>query len=577
MGRILFVALVVVCGAAAGWLLRGAADDPGAPGPPPIDTGAKVAPPRNPDLDASGGGAGVSGSTGAPQLRGAQLHSLWYDSSLADMERELDLVKDAGGDTVRIDLAWSSLETNAKGDFSSWYVNKADAFMAAAGERGLKVIGTLWATPCWASAAPEEKKLGCTGAWWDRGVDRYAPANPSDYADAAVWVARRWGAQLVALEVWNEPNLPDKYSLQAPDPAAAYAGILKAAYPRVKEAVPGLRVIGGALAFSDGDFLERLYDLGIKGHFDAFSIHPYNEWRDPDDLWKIEWRKYTFLTGVPWVRSVMEAHGDGDKSIWLTEFGFSTCGTGSSWCVAPQAQSEFINDSFRIAAGWDYVEAAIAYNLRNKGTDPEDRESQFGLVARDFTPKPGYEGFKAAMAREAVPGSTATADSGATDGTGGATAGTGGATAAGDGGSAGEPAGGGSPAGSGDAGTGGDTSGGSAEPQPEPSPGIVDNPAPVPFGVTVGRVVRGPSYLDVRLVCAGPCRGTVVASRARKRLGSAAFRARSRRALRVRVRLTKAGRAALRRGATPRVAVAVRADAGGGARATIASRSFVLR
>ena len=530
MGKAALVAVLVVCAAAAGWFLRGSSD-PVAP-PPPIDMGAKVAPPRSPDLDAAPGGAGVSGDGGAPQLRGAQLHSLWYDGTVADMERELDLVADAGGDTVRIDLAWSSLETNGKGDFSSWYVTKADTFLTEARERGLNVIGTLWATPCWASSAPEDKKLGCEGPWWDRGVDRYAPVNPSDYADAAAWVAQRWGSKLVALEIWNEPNLPDKYSLQAPDPAVAYAEILKAAYPKVKQVAPGLRVVGGALAFSDGTFLERLYDLGIKDHFDAFSIHPYNEWRDPDDPWKTEWRKYTFLTGIPWVRSVMEAHGDGEKGLWLTEFGFSTCGTGSTWCVTEDQQAEFINDSFRIAAGWNYVEAAIAYNLRNKGSDPQDRESQFGLVARDFTPKPGYRGFRAAMAREAAP-STRSAEPPAA------------VTEA--------PA--------------------ATQPQPEPSPSVSADPAPVPFGVTLRGLTRRGSALSVQVRCgAGPCNGTVIITgRGKRRLGTARLRAASGRTVRVRVpiRRTLARRA--------RVAVAVRGDTGGGARATIAKRSFVVR
>jgi hypothetical protein len=39
----------------------------------------------------------------------------------------------------------------------------------------------------------------------------------------------------------------------------------------------------------------------------------------------------------------------------------------------------------------------ISYNLRNKGTARDDRESQFGLVERDFTPKPGYYALKRAL------------------------------------------------------------------------------------------------------------------------------------------------------------------------------------
>jgi hypothetical protein len=331
------------------------------------------------------------------QLRGAQSHALWSGSSYQDMERELNLLSEARATAVRIDLSWSSLETEGKGEYSDWYVKKFDRFLAEARERGIAVVANLWSTPCWASTAPESAKQGCEGAWWDRGVYRWAPRDPRDYADAAEWVVRRWGDGLAALEVWNEPNLPDQYSLRAADPAATYAQILRTAYPRIKEAAPGLTVLGGVLAFSDGEFLERLYDLGIGGHFDGISIHPYNEWRDPDDAWKREWRKYTFLTGVPWIHDIMKRHGDGDKGLWLTEFGFSTCGDGDRWCVSRSQQAEYTKDSFRIAADWPYVKAAIAYNLRNKGNVPDDREDQFGLVERDFTPKPAWDAFKEAM------------------------------------------------------------------------------------------------------------------------------------------------------------------------------------
>ena len=152
------------------------------------------------------------------------------------------------------------------------------------------------------------------------------------------------------------------------------------------------------LSGSDGEFLEELYRHGIKGNFDGVSIHPYNEWRDPDDAWQDEWKQWSFLQGIPWIHEIMRDHGDGDKGVWLTEFGFSTCGRGDRWCVDEQQQAEYIKDSFRIARRWDFVKAALVYNLRNKGTDPTGREDQFGLLHRDFSPKPAWNAFREAMA-----------------------------------------------------------------------------------------------------------------------------------------------------------------------------------
>jgi polysaccharide biosynthesis protein PslG len=340
----------------------------------------------------------VAPAGAAEQLLGAQSHATWSSVSTAEMRRELDMLAFAGGKVVRTDISWSSLESEGKGQYSPWFVERFDAFLDHAEARGIRVIGTLWSTPCWASSAPAEAKQGCTGSWWDREVDRYEPSTPEHFADAAEWVARRWGHRLAALEIWNEPNEPEHRFLIAPDNGRSYAGLLRAAYPRIKRAAPNLPVLGGAMAFSDQAWVDRLYELGAGSSFDGLSLHPYNEWRDPDDAWKPQWRKYTFLTGVPAMHEVLRRHGDGHKSLWLTEFGFSSCGDGDRWCVSEQQQADYVADSLRIVRNWDFVAAAVVYNLRNKGTDPTDREDQFGLLHRDFTPKPAYAAFARALA-----------------------------------------------------------------------------------------------------------------------------------------------------------------------------------
>jgi len=90
--------------------------------------------------------------------RGAQAHSLWSNSSLGDVTRELDMLQDAGADTVRFDISWSSLEQDGKAQYARWYVDKADAVFDAAAARGIKVIPNFWSTPCWASSAPDTLK-----------------------------------------------------------------------------------------------------------------------------------------------------------------------------------------------------------------------------------------------------------------------------------------------------------------------------------------------------------------------------------------------------------------------------------
>jgi hypothetical protein len=310
----------------------------------------------------------------------------------------------AGANSVRVDLSWSTIELNGKGVHDPGYVAKVDRFMTDAASRNIKVIATLWTTPCWASSAPDTAKQACAGSWWDRGVQYYAPANPNDYADIAAWVAQRWGSKMAALEVWNEPNLSN--SLNSANPAADYAAILKAAYPRVKVAAPLLPVLGPAMAFSDGDFLEALYAQGIQGSFDGLSFHPYNEWRAPSDPWQTARKKYTFLTGVPWIQSIMAAHGDGLKKLWFTEVGWPSCLPGGTdkWCVTEAQQADYIPSALRIIRDtWSYVDAAVVYNLRNKGTVATDREQSYGMLRRDFTEKPSYGAWKSVLTELRLP------------------------------------------------------------------------------------------------------------------------------------------------------------------------------
>jgi hypothetical protein len=345
-----------------------------------------------------------SGCAAAVELRGAQIHPLLSDTSVSEFDHELNLVREAGGNTVRMDISWSGLEIEGNGRYSTGYIEKGDLFFRHARARGIRPIVTLWGSPCWASRAPSGLKAGCTGEWWDRGVTRYPPIDVQDYADTAKWVANRWGGYMAGLQVWNEPNEAEQDFWKTSDPAGDYVALIKAAYPAIKSSrYPGLPVVGGALSRSDGAFLNELYDKGIKGYFDVFSVHPYTEGRSPTETRTGDSRKWSFISGVPWIRDIMRNHGDG-KPIWLTEFGYTSCNdTASKYCLTLEKQAQYTTEAWNIVKTWDYVHAATQYNLRNKGTDPADREDNFGLVERDFDKKLAYLAFKAALTGDTPP------------------------------------------------------------------------------------------------------------------------------------------------------------------------------
>jgi polysaccharide biosynthesis protein PslG len=341
-----------------------------------------------------------SAQAAAPQWRGVQLHSLWWESTSSDMDRELDLARDSGANVIRVDVGWSSLETDSKGP-RGWYLDKLDLLVAGASARGLKVLPGVLGTPCWASSAPDTLRQGCQAGWWNRDqITMYPPRNNQDFADIAVFIANRYEGKLAAIELWNEPNLSEDRFWIAPDEPKAYAELVKAAYPRLKAAAPSLPVLAGALAYGNDAWVRGMYANGIKGHYDGLAIHPYNTGAPRAGSW----------SGIEWARNLQREAGD-DTPLWVTEFGWSTCRIGSGWCVTPGEQASNTTAAYAALSAEPDIKAGISYNLRNKGTNPDSMEDNFGLVGRDFAPKPGYAALKAALTGTTPPPSALPADS----------------------------------------------------------------------------------------------------------------------------------------------------------------------
>jgi hypothetical protein len=189
----------------------------------------------------------------------------------------------------------------------------------------------------------------------------------------------------VALEIWNEPNLDFQWTGQPLDPAR-YTEMVRRAYQGVKAADHTIPVVAGSLAptgglpegraMNDVDFLEAMYANGLSGHFDAISIHNYGFGGEPEDK--------TWGSGIVNFRraedihAVMEAHGDGDKAVWGTEFGWlldaaeegQDCASywqsiGFDWQkVSAVNQADYLQRAFAYAdANWPWMGVMIVSNL----------------------------------------------------------------------------------------------------------------------------------------------------------------------------------------------------------------------
>jgi len=146
-----------------------------------------------------------------------------------------------------------------------------DAIIDSANRHGIKVLFSIVKAPQW--ARPAGADLSVEGP----------PADPNTYANFVREVARRYcGSSLGAIEVWNEQNLHYEWGNQ-PLSAADYMNLLKPAYVAIKEVCPSIIVISGALtpagnvgnlARDDIEYLQEMYNAGLKNYSDAIGAHP---------------------------------------------------------------------------------------------------------------------------------------------------------------------------------------------------------------------------------------------------------------------------------------------------------------
>lgn len=307
------------------------------------------------------------------------MHPMDLDSAPATYSKEFSMLESAGASSVRFDVYWNAVEWTAHGEYDGPTLARLDAVFASARAHRLKVILDVWSTPCWASSAPVSVTLGCGFGWWNNPVNRYPPVAASDYANFAVFVAQRWGADLAALELWNEPNGTDLGFLISTDQAADYARLVRAAYPAVKAVDPSLPVIM-SLAGTDTTFLAELYADGVRGFYDGIAVHPYG---DP------------VLSGLKAFRVYQVSQGD-TKQLWVTEVGWP------SNTVGEQGQAQNLTGTLGQLAALPYVAAAEIYDMHDKGSssDPQDH---FGLLDYGLNPKPAWSAFVAALKATPTP------------------------------------------------------------------------------------------------------------------------------------------------------------------------------
>jgi hypothetical protein len=307
----------------------------------------------------------------------------------AQSDREVAAACGLGSTVARVAINWSQLQP-VRGQIDMGYAARIDRMIGGLGRCGIPTELTVLGTPCWTSTDPRISPSYCSPTSW-----RFPPRDTSTFGDVISWALQRWGSSLAALEVWNEPNSPWFWL----GSAQQYVALVSEAVDARNASGSQVPILAGALAGADTGYLRSLYAAGMRGQ-GGISMHPYTlclsaaafanpasgSCRRPKAPQRSGHRSI-FRAGIASVHRTMLSAGD-PGGLWLTEFGYPSC-PATPYCVRQSTQARWVATSLRLAASLPYVRAAIVFSLRDIG-NTLDWNDRFGLLARDFTPRPSY-------------------------------------------------------------------------------------------------------------------------------------------------------------------------------------------
>jgi hypothetical protein len=174
-------------------------------------------------------------------LGGVNIRSLESGSEPSDIDRDIVEAHLLHAKIVRTSMNWSMLEPLRPNRLDQHAMALVDRVMRDASAAGIRVIMTVQATPCWASAAPARLLRRCVPGHQSE-ANRWPPRDPAEYARFVALVAKRYGTRLAAIEIWNEPDNSNERFFAGPEKASRYAAIVIGGYQG-----PLRRLIGALL------------------------------------------------------------------------------------------------------------------------------------------------------------------------------------------------------------------------------------------------------------------------------------------------------------------------------------------
>ncbi len=278
----------------------------------------------------------------------------------------MDSIKTANSNFTRTGFPWSVIHPT----HDQWDWRISDAVVASAKQKDLKILALLTGMPKWVMASPENE------------IDLW-----TEFVDS---LTSRYKEDIFHWEIWNEPNLiSGKYWPQnkLPELFATYtfeaASVIRRNQPDATILLGGLATGRKSNPFG---LWTSLFELGVLNAVDGIAYHTY---------------QYTGVDLIDFnkrLSALVSEYTKEKKEYWITEYGVPAIDSNRFPKFTYEAKSKSLLTSILVhwATGGEQFFIFSIWDKAVFNPDDTDKELRkkrsyyFGLLEKDFSPKPSY-------------------------------------------------------------------------------------------------------------------------------------------------------------------------------------------
>jgi hypothetical protein len=280
---------------------------------------------------------------------------------------------------VRQTFAWAEIEPEP-GVFR-W--ERHDAIVGVLERHGLVPVAVLHRAPDWARADAG-------------GAGDGPPSDSTAYAGFVGAVVGRYGDRLPFVQLWDLPNLPDRWGGRPADPVG-YTELLSRGFNAANTADRDVTVVLAELdvptgsaasgARDDLGYLEELYRAGAGPFFDVAAVRLDGGRRSPFDR-RVRPELENMSRAILY-RDLLVAQGDARKPIWATHFGWDA---GAGDRLGRETQARFAAAGVeRARTEWPWMGLMFGWQLLPEtGGDDEG----YAMLTANGLPTPLFEALR---------------------------------------------------------------------------------------------------------------------------------------------------------------------------------------